>query len=130
MHIETYFSAMPVVPENSECTMKAGSGQQVVFESYLPIPARETKERKLSDRKLVMDSTCKHLKGHEDFHVFADIQRGLYELWKHQIKTERSQIEAYLSKANPNKRFFNGKCCSRTAFAVTLTGSVYPFANY
>ena len=35
-----------------------------------------------SDRELVMDGARKHLKGHQDFHVFEDIPKDFYELRK------------------------------------------------
>ena len=66
-----------------------------------------------SDRELVMDSARKHLKGHQDFHVFEDIPKDLYELRKLQMKKFKEAREkgykAYFSKANPDKLFVNGK---------------------
>ena len=39
-----------------------------------------------SDRELVVENARKHLKGHQDFHVFEDIPKDLYELRKLQRK--------------------------------------------
>lgn len=39
-----------------------------------------------SDRELVMDGTPKHLKGHQDFHVFEGIPKDPYDLRKLQMK--------------------------------------------
>ena len=66
-----------------------------------------------SIRELVMDSTRKHLKGHQDFHVFEDILKDLYELRKQQMKKFKEARErghkGYFSKANSDKLFVNGK---------------------
>ena len=66
-----------------------------------------------SDRELVMDSSRKHLKGHQDFHVFEDIPKDLYELGKLQMKKFKEARErghkTYFNKANSEKLFVNGK---------------------
>ena len=66
-----------------------------------------------SDRELVTGSARKHLKGHQDFHVFEDIPKDLYELKKLQMKKIKEPGEkgykAYFSRANPDKLFVNGK---------------------
>ena len=55
-----------------------------------------------SDRELVMDRARKHLKGHQDFHVFEDIPKDLYELKKLQMKKlrkpERKDTRRILAK--------------------------------
>ena len=60
-----------------------------------------------------MDGARKHLKGHQDFHVFEDIPKDLYELRKLQMgkfKEARGRgYKAYFSKANPDKLYVNGK---------------------
>ena len=60
-----------------------------------------------SDRELVMDSARKHLKAHQDFHVFKDIPKDLYDLRKLQMKQFKEARErghkAYFSKANQDK---------------------------
>ena len=60
-----------------------------------------------------MDSSRKHLKGHQDFHVFEDIPKDLYEPRKLQMKKFKESRErghkAYFNKANPDKLFVNGK---------------------
>lgn len=66
-----------------------------------------------SDRELVMENARKHLKSNQDFHVFEDIPKDLYELRKQQMKKCKEARErgckAYFSKANPDKLFVNGK---------------------
>ena len=66
-----------------------------------------------SDSELVIHNARKHLKGHLDFHVFEDIPKDLYELWKQQMKKLKDAKErghkAFFSKANPDKLFVNGK---------------------
>ena len=65
------------------------------------------------DQELVMGSARKHLKGHQDFHVFEDIPKDLCELRKLQMKKIKEAGEkgykAYFSRANPDKLFVNGK---------------------
>ena len=39
-----------------------------------------------SDKELIMENARKHFKGHQDFHVFEDIPKELYELRKLQMK--------------------------------------------
>ena len=46
-----------------------------------------------SDRELVMDSARRHLKGHQDLHVFEDITKALYELRQQQMKTFKEARE-------------------------------------
>ena len=66
-----------------------------------------------SDRELVMENARKLLKGHKDYHVFEDIPKNLYELQKLPMKKFKENRErghkVYFSKANPDKRFANGK---------------------
>ena len=66
-----------------------------------------------SDRELVMDGARKHLKGHQDLHVFEDIPKDLYELRKLQMKKFKEARErgykAHFSSANPDKLYVNGK---------------------
>ena len=68
-----------------------------------------------------MDSARKHLKGHQDFHVFEDIPKDLYELWKQQMEKFKEARErghkAYFSKANPDKL----NCFIHTIYNATLT---------
>jgi len=55
----------------------------------------------------------KHLKSNQDFHVFEDIPKDLYELRKQQMKKCKEARErgckAYFSKANLDTLFVNGK---------------------
>ena len=46
-----------------------------------------------SDRELVMDGARKHLKGHQDLHLFEDIPKDLYELRKLQMKKFKEERE-------------------------------------
>ena len=67
-----------------------------------------------SDQEVVMDIARKHLKGQQDFHGFEYIPNDLSELRKLQMKKGRKRkrergCEAYFSKANPDKRYVNGK---------------------
>ena len=54
-----------------------------------------------------MDSAHKHVKGHQDFHVFEDIPKNPYELRKLLMKKNKEVREkgykAYFSKANPDQ---------------------------
>ena len=40
-----------------------------------------------------MDSARRHLKGHQDLHVFEDITKALYELRQQQMKTFKEARE-------------------------------------
>ena len=66
-----------------------------------------------SDRELVMANACKHLKSNQDFQVFEDIAKDLYELRKQQMQKCKEARErgckAYFSKANLDTLFVNGK---------------------
>ena len=66
-----------------------------------------------SDRELVMEQARKHLKGNQNFHVFDDIPKELYDLRKEQMKKLKEARTrghtAFFSKAHPDKLFVNGK---------------------
>ena len=88
-----------------------------------------------SDRERVIHNARKHLKGHQDFHVFEDIPKDLYELRKQQMKklkdAKRERTQGVLQQSKPGQTFCPRQiCCSRTALAVTSTECIYPFANY
>ena len=142
LYMETYSRRENIkffgVPENTECNMEEGSAEQYQFlEEKLKIeqPRQKIEFQRIhrldkpnsfkprpiiarflrySDRELIMEKACKHLKGHQDFHVFEDIPKELYELRKLQMKKLKEAREkghkARFSKANLDKLFVNGKC--------------------
>ena len=80
-----------------------------------PLKARPIIARFLrySDRELVVEQARKLLRKNQNFHVFDDIPKELYDLRKEQIvklkEARRKGHTAYFSKAHPEKLFVNGR---------------------
>ena len=75
-----------------------------------------------------MEQASKHLKGDQNFHVFDDIPKELYDLRKEQMKKLKEARTrghtAFFSKAHLDK------LSPRMAFGVTLTYIDKSFCNY
>ena len=79
-----------------------------------------------------MDSARKHRKSH---HVFEGLPKELYKLRKLQIKKfkearEREDTRRILAKQTQINFLLTANMLLQISLAVTLTGFVYPFANY